>query len=421
MVKSSSLLKRFWNYHDWDAAYVVPIFLGIPGGLGSYFALRKKNPKLAKKCLMLSIIFLPFIGGPVAYFAYKKDDPIFAKKYLMMGLLLTTIYMVIPILFLVIMSSSDDFNFLPSQIEIKTYRESTCNTDLGTFSNVYSNGPPVFVNKWSSFGKVGGQFNYAQDVAIDSQSNVYVTDIGTSNEIYGVHKFSSDGKFISEWGSTKNTEIGGIRYHTNIAIDNDDNVYVADRENYIIQKFTNDGQFITEWKTIRAYGINGLATDSFNNIYGLEVSSTGGTVRKWSSDGEMIATWYVPNYDEVKITNPADIAIDIFDQVYLLEGTEIHKLDCKGNYQTTINLAMPSSFRGIPQNVYVDSSGFIYITAFDAEHQILKFTNDGQFVTKWGSKGSGDGQFGSAGNIAIDSAGHIFVIDTEHDRIQKFI
>ncbi len=43
------------------------------------------------------------------------------------------------------------------------------------------------------------------------------------------------------------------------------------------------------------------------------------------------------------------------------------------------------------------------------------------FVTKWGSKGSGDGQFNTPFGVAADSIGkNIFVSDTLNDRIQRF-
>ena len=44
----------------------------------------------------------------------------------------------------------------------------------------------------------------------------------------------------------------------------------------------------------------------------------------------------------------------------------------------------------------------------------------GTFITRWGSKGMGDGQFQSPNGIATDSAGNVYVSDSNHNRIQKF-
>ena len=42
------------------------------------------------------------------------------------------------------------------------------------------------------------------------------------------------------------------------------------------------------------------------------------------------------------------------------------------------------------------------------------------FITKWGFKGTGDGQFDAAFGIAVDALGNVYVADDGKDRIQKF-
>jgi len=72
-----------------------------------------------------------------------------------------------------------------------------------------------------------------------------------------------------------------------------------------------------------------------------------------------------------------------------------------------------------PNGVAVDSSGNVY--AVDRHnYRIQKFTSDGTFITKWGSWGSGDGQFRYPQGVAIDSSGNVYVADTHNNRIQKF-
>ena len=40
-----------------------------------------------------------------------------------------------------------------------------------------------------------------------------------------------------------------------------------------------------------------------------------------------------------------------------------------------------------------------------------KFDSDGNFITKWGSEGTEDGQFDFANGVAVDSAGNVYVAD----------
>ena len=41
-------------------------------------------------------------------------------------------------------------------------------------------------------------------------------------------------------------------------------------------------------------------------------------------------------------------------------------------------------------------------------------------ITKWGSGGTGDGEFDSPNSIAVDSSGNVYVADSWNDRIPKF-
>ncbi len=43
-----------------------------------------------------------------------------------------------------------------------------------------------------------------------------------------------------------------------------------------------------------------------------------------------------------------------------------------------------------------------------------------QFIKKWGSNGTGNGQFDSPINIAIDSADNVYITDMWDNRVQKF-
>ncbi len=72
-----------------------------------------------------------------------------------------------------------------------------------------------------------------------------------------------------------------------------------------------------------------------------------------------------------------------------------------------------------PYDVAVDSEGNVYVSDF-YNYRIQKFDSDGNFITKWGSNGTGDGQFRGPRNIAIDKHDNVYVADSYNNRIQKF-
>lgn len=88
-----------------------------------------------------------------------------------------------------------------------------------------------------------GPFCFPTRLTTDANGNVYVTD-GYGNA--RVHKFTHDGKLLLSWGEPGD---GPGQFHLphGIAIDQDDILYVADRQNHRIQLFKTDGAYIDSW------------------------------------------------------------------------------------------------------------------------------------------------------------------------------
>ncbi len=62
----------------------------------------------------------------------------------------------------------------------------------------------------------------------------------------------------------------------------------------------------------------------------------------------------------------------------------------------------------------------VQIEPQDFEKGNSKCATVGEFVLKWGSFGSGDGQFGENNGIAINGSGFVYVADNGYNRVQVF-
>jgi sugar lactone lactonase YvrE len=108
-------------------------------------------------------------------------------------------------------------------------------------------------------------FNQPTDVLVAPNGDIFVSSGHSPG--YGdarIVKFSSDGKFIKQWG-TAGAGPGQLVGPHSLAMDSQGRLFVADRTNNRIQIFDQDGTFITEWKQFGRP--SGLAIDKDDMLY----------------------------------------------------------------------------------------------------------------------------------------------------------
>ena len=75
---------------------------------------------------------------------------------------------------------------------------------------------------------------------------------------------------------------------------------------------------------------------------------------------------------------------------------------------------------GWPCGIAVDTSGLVYVSEGE-NHRVSVFTSEGGFVTCFGRKGKGTGEFcfDSFSGLAVDNTGVVYVCDSRN-RVQVF-
>jgi len=278
-----------------------------------------------------------------------------------------------------------------------------------------------FLGKWGTAGSDDGQFASPQDLTTDNIGNIYVAD-GVN---YRVQKFDSEGKFVTKWGS-KGDGDGQFAWTEAIAVDSSGNVYVVDSDNHRIQVFDSEGNFLRKW------GAKGDGNGQFNRPRDVALDASGNVfvadapnyrIQKFDSQGNFLKKWGTSGVGEGKFQFPASVAVDSSGNFYVTDGVGIKKFDSEGKFLK--DWAEPDDFGQFsePRGLTIDDSGNLYVADY-LNHRIQKFDPDGNFLTTWGTFGTGNGQFQYPRDVAVDSSGNVYTVEQptvpHTHRVQKF-
>ena len=172
----------------------------------------------------------------------------------------------------------------------------------------------------------GGPFNRVTNASLSSKNELYVAD-GYGNA--RVHKYSNDLSYEFSWGEPGRGP-GEFRLPHAIALDADDRVLVADRENSRIQIFSPNGEYLTEWTDV--IRPDDIFIDSEGMVFVAELGQIAGR----SPDTEIL-----PHTPHARVS--------IMD----LDGNLVHRFGGSDPVQ-------PGNFFA-PHGIWADSKGDLYV------------------------------------------------------------
>lgn len=74
-----------------------------------------------------------------------------------------------------------------------------------------------------------------------------------------------------------------------------------------------------------------------------------------------------------------------------------------------------------PTDIAFSPAGdFVYVSDGYGNSRVVKFTREGKYVSAWGKRGAGPGEFNTPHSIQVDAKGQVYVSDRENNRIQIF-
>jgi sugar lactone lactonase YvrE len=361
------------------------------------------------------------------------------------------------ILFFAISSLLLSVTLLPAQ------STSNASTNL-TAIVVNGAGAPPAQGNGSAKNRNLGQLSLPNSIAVDGSGNIYVAD--TDGHI--IRKITPDGMVTTLAGLAYSPScsdgVGAqarFNYPYGIAVSRDGTVYVADTNNQIIRKITTDGMVRTIAGRVGITGSSdgqggsalfnrpfGLAVDDHNNVYVADASNC--TIRKITPDGT-VSTFAGKASGVIKKPNvgstdgkgaaarfayPSSLAVDHKGNLYVVDTNNylIRKITpdgvvstlagSKGKFGSSDGKGAAAQFN-CPIGIAVDDGGNLYV-GDTGNYLVRKITPDGMVTTLAGAHRPGyvdakgkAAQFKRPAGMAVDGSGNIYVADAFNFVIRK--
>ena len=184
-----------------------------------------------------------------------------------------------------------------------------------------------------------------------------------------------------------------------LSIDANNNYYVSDGKAVRIYKFDSSGKLVHQWAvdTQSAYGSRSLAADRFGNLYVVQ----DGVLLKYNAISGALQS-KITDSNGAGFLDVASLPDGGFTTTWYSSRDDIVRFNANAQMIFRVQKAV-SSQTNKPEKllrIAVDPSGNLY-AAGDDNGVVVKYSSEGKFLIKFGSAGSGAGQFQSISGIAI--------------------
>lgn len=298
-------------------------------------------------------------------------------------------------------------------------------------------------------------FNWPTGVVVADDGSIFVADFSNN----AIRKISTDGTVTTVAGSTVAGHRDGkaeealFRGPDNIAMDREQNIYVADADNFRIRRLSPEGFVVTiagtdvpgyrdGRRSSAMFGYpTGIAVDRYGALYVADRRTH--TVRKITPDGRVftIAGNGLPGFSDGRgrlshLREPISVAVAEDGTVYIADSgnNAIRKVSTDGEVSTLAG-GKPGYRDGRgreaqfnwPTGIAVGPDGNIYVCD-SGNNKIRRITPDGVVSTIAGRivAGRSDGtafeaEFNFPTGIAVDKMGNIYIADSGNNLIRKIV
>lgn len=231
--------------------------------------------------------------------------------------------------------------------------------------------------EWHVFPLTPGRDNSPNDIGLDRDGNVLVTDS------LGVMKFSPTGKLLT----TIRTDPETYDDQRHVATDGQGHIFVAEALENVIQEFSSDGKLMASWKHDKGAGL-----DQLDHPEQISVAPDGDLViQDWgnhrmviiSPSGQAVSAFDATKDVPLRLASISAACVDREGNIYVADYQlyRVQEFDPQGHLLRTIgNTPGKTLFQTAPYSLAMDSHGDLY--SADGL-SVVKYSRGGRLLARW--------------------------------------
>jgi RHS repeat-associated protein len=279
-----------------------------------------------------------------------------------------------------------------------------------------------------AFGQEGsgdGQLNSPSDLTVDPEGNVWVADTGNNR----IERFSPEGEFLAKFGSP-GSGAGQFSSPYGIAADSQGDIWVVDGGNNRIEKFSPEGNYLTQCGSLgsgagQLRAPRGIALDSHGNVWVADAFNN--RIVEFSPQCQLLAQVGSAGEALGQFRLPWDLAFDSAGNIWVADtwNNRIQELGPEGEPLAAFgsSFGSPGSQPGqlsAPTSIAVDPEDDVWVSD-SGNQRIQKLTSGGEVLGTLGREGSEVGELREPSGLAALPEGDVLIADTGNDRVQHVL